>query len=527
MFLRHKDAETLNLFFFLTTMKKRLFILLATMLPLALFAREVSTSEVINKATSFMGTRLSADDMSSMTLNAVQYEGRNAYYVVQFKEGWILISADDTSDPVIGYSTTGEFCLDGDMPDNMRSWLSVRAQDINHIATTSTRRSAGWDRQEVVTRGSADAIAPLITVNWNQGRPYNKYCPTINGTATYVGCVAVGMAQAMSVHQYPQRPQGNYSYVHKDVGTLFVDYDKEAPYDWDKIMTGSDGKDELARLLYHVGVSLKMDYGVDGSGTQTAYIPSALQRNFGYSTNSVFYSRASYSGNWKDLLLKELREGRAVCYSGFDPKKSYGHCFNLDGYDGSAFFHVNWGWGGYGNAYFSVDALSDASMGMNYTSGQGIVVGIQPPTGHDAPVSEDITDIMLETTSVSASKPVGSTICDIVVVSNARRPDYVFKVASGNPLIKTVNFEEKNGKLAVKTALTAGKSYPIKITVTNTVNNASLTRNFTITADIEDGITTLNAAPKAGGLYRIDGTKVASAKAKGLYIINNKKVLVK
>lgn len=509
-------------------MNKRILILLtAAILPLATFAREVSSSEVISKATSFMKTRLTSDALNSMTLETIKYEGHNAYHIVQFKEGWILISADDTSDPVIGYSTTGKFVADDEMPDNMRSWLSARAHDIIRIAATSTRRSAAWDTQDVVTRGSADAIEPIIKVNWNQGKSYNKYCPTIDGKATYVGCVAVGMAQAMSVHQYPQRPQGSFTYVHKDVGTIYIDYDKESPYDWDKIMSGSDGKDELARLLYHVGVSLKMDYGTDGSGTQTAYIPAALQRNFGYSTNSVFYSRASYTGDWKQLLLNELREGRAVCYSGFDPKKSYGHCFNLDGYDGSAFFHVNWGWGGYGNSYFSIDALKDEAMDMNYTSGQGMVVGIQPPTGHDAAVSEDITDIMLETTSVLANKPVGSVVSDIIVVSNARRPDYTYKVTSGSPIIKTVNFEVKDGKLVIKTALTAGKSYPIKISVTNTVNSSSFTKNFTIVAEADDGIENITTDSRSDKMYRIDGTRVSSAAAKGMYIINNKKVIVK
>jgi hypothetical protein len=116
---------------------------------------------------------------------------------------------------------------------------------------------------------------------------------------------------------------------------MYINYDKEPAYNWNNILSGANDRDDVARLLWHCGVAVKMNYGTDGSGTQTSYIPAALQRNFSYPNSVKFYSRKDFSNSdWNDLILNELKAGRAVAYSGYDPKKSYGHCFNLDGYNG-------------------------------------------------------------------------------------------------------------------------------------------------------------------------------------------------
>ncbi len=51
-----------------------------------------------------------------------------------------------------------------------------------------------------------DTINPFIKVKWNQGAGWNMFCPMDEdgpGGHAYVGCVAVAMAQAMSVYEYP------------------------------------------------------------------------------------------------------------------------------------------------------------------------------------------------------------------------------------------------------------------------------------------------------------------------------------
>ena len=35
----------------------------------------------------------------------------------------------------------------------------------------------------------------LLTTNWNQGNPYNLYCPEFEGIKTLTGCVATACSQ--------------------------------------------------------------------------------------------------------------------------------------------------------------------------------------------------------------------------------------------------------------------------------------------------------------------------------------------
>ena len=53
---------------------------------------------------------------------------------------------------------------------------------------------------------------------------------------------------------------------------------------------------------------------------------------------------------------------RVVLYSGFN--ESSGHQFVIDGYDGKGFFHVNWGWGGSEDGYFTLATLNPDAKGI-------------------------------------------------------------------------------------------------------------------------------------------------------------------
>ena len=443
----------------------------------------------LNKA-DFKGTTPSVKNMT--------YEGQDVFYVVQFvPEGWALIAADDMSAPVLGYSTTGVYQTDR-QPEHLQDWLEGYCKQIVYNATIQGARHPRWELPTVTTRASAEKVDPLISVNWNQGRPYNQFCPSDNNGTAVVGCVAVAMAQAMSVSRYPPRPVGQYGYAHATYGYISVNYDAEAAYNWSAIMSGADNRSEVARLLYHCAVSVSMDFGVSGSGTQNSYVVSALVRNFQYPAASLkYYSRSNYSGDWAQLILNELYAGRAVSYNGADLKKGYGHAFNLDGYDGS-FFHVNWGWGGANNGYFPIDGLRDNTMGMDYTAQQGVIVGIRPPT--DAP-----SNITLSSSQVKEKQPAGTIIGNITVESEAINPVYEFSIRGPySPILHTyldAPFEIVNGQLQTTEPLDKKDGDRIiDITVRNTNNNRSLTQSFTINV-LSSTATNLSLASVVSFMY--------------------------
>ena len=402
------------------------------------------------------------------------------YYVLNLQpEGWALVSATDAVRALLGYNPTGRYELNPEM-DNNNAWMRGYVHEIVKAVEKKDAPIKDWDKLPTspVTRAAGKRIDPLISVTWNQGSPYNKYCPSDANGRAVVGCVAVAMAQAMSVAKYPSRPMGEFSYAHSTYGSLYINYDEEAAYNWNAIINGDNGKDDVAKLLYHCGVSVKMDYSPSGSGTQSSYVPAALKRNFSYPDAVTYYSRSSYSGDWEQLVIDELEAGRAVYYSGHDPIKNYGHAFNLDGYDGNSMFHVNWGWGGVNNGYFTIDGLRDKKMDMDYTAGHGAVVNIRKPSS--AP-----TDINLATTKVASDAEVGTVVTAVEITSEMEDATYSYKITGPYNYItkrygKVPFAIDDAGNLVTTEALTANVDYDVIITVTNTKTNESFKKEFVI-----------------------------------------------
>lgn len=407
-------------------MKKIILTAIAALAASSAFAAPVSLDRAKTTAAAFMQ---STEGRTVTVKNLVT--GNDSYYIFNLNPGgWIIVSADDTSSPVIGYNTTGSLDWHS-IPVNMRGMLNNYSAGIKEIkALPNIKQHVKWQQLATMKRVASRAddaakINDLITVHWNQGTPFNKYCPGSGTNKAVVGCVAVAMSQAMSVQKWPIQPQGSVTYGAQNYGQLSVNYDAEKPYDWDAILKGSNQMDEVARFLYHAGVSVRMMYGADGSGAYTYQVPDALVANFAYDTKSVkYYDHDGFVKNnsqtaWEDMILNELNAGRAVIYCGNDG--SYGHCFNVDGYNGSRMFHLNWGWGGIGDGYFLLTNLQDANMGISYTKGHGVVIGVGSP-------NQVLKSIHLSDQIIDESLPAGSVVGQITVNGEAPKKTYKLTV---------------------------------------------------------------------------------------------------
>ena len=465
-----------------------------------------------------------AEGITVKDIQCVSENNIPLYYVINFEpQGWALISAQDAVTPVLGYNLTGSFKADASMT-NLSGWLEHYKVQIADAVKYGDKPVKGWESpSRPLTRASVD-VEPLIQVHWNQGKPYYNYCPVDNdGKRSVVGCVAVGMAQAMTVAQWPKKPSGSHSYVHSRLGTIFIDYDSESPYVWSKMFPGeNEDKDQIARFLYQCGVSVDMDYSSGGSGTQSSKVAKALVNYFGYSSKTIrFIPKSRYPNveDWKDLIIAELSEGRAVVYSGTDTKGQYGHCFNVDGCDGRDMYHVNWGWGGTGDGYFRIDDLRDIQMNMHYDTGHDVVIGIRQP--RTAPIG-----IILSNDKVSAGKPVGTPLITVQVDSEVNDETYRLDISGQyNPLTKQykqVPFSfNANGEIVSTEVLTEGKTYKVIITATSS-KNEELEEDFTLTVVSAAGIETPETTVTAEEFYSLNGVLAgtdASALKPGVYIV--------
>jgi hypothetical protein len=132
----------------------------------------------------------------------------------------------------------------------------------------------------------------------------------------------------------------------------------------------------VATLLWHAGISVDMMYSPGGSGAYSDDAVTAMINNFKYHTNTTLLYKDNYSEDaWANVLKDNLNQKRPMYYHGFG---SGGHAFNVDGYQGTNYFHFNWGWSGSYNGYYYLTNLNPG--GSNFTNGQGAIVNLYPDT---------------------------------------------------------------------------------------------------------------------------------------------------
>lgn len=311
------------------------------------------------------------------------------YYVFKTNsdDGFILIAGDDNANPVLGYSTKGNFDQNN-LPLNFRKWIEGYKKELNYIiahnidATPEIKSKWNALKNGITTYlPKANAVSPLITTTWNQSPHYNALCP--GGSVT--GCVATAMAQLMYHWKHPVQGSGFHSYNENDYGTLSANFGSTT-YQWSAMPTNvTSPNSAVATLMYHCGVSVDMDYSPQVSGAAGAVkVAPALKQYFSYPASTQIADRNNYSeAQWIQLLKGELDAGRPMYYEGIG--SGGGHAFVCDGYNNN-YFHFNWGWGGQADGYFLVGALNPGSTGTGggsggYNASQKVVLGIKSPSG--------------------------------------------------------------------------------------------------------------------------------------------------
>lgn len=307
------------------------------------------------------------------------------YYVFNAQEGYVIASADDMAEPILGYVDNGSFDY-ASIPEQMRWWLAEYASQIDAARQQNSGQNANFVR---MARPSRPAIRPLVNTRWNQSAPYNNLCPLYDGTnRAATGCVATAMAQVLRFWKYPAKGTGSNSYTYEGITNSF-DFGNTT-FDWgNMIHTYVSGSyttaqaSAVATLMRACGVAVNMMYG-SSSGAYSADVPGALIGYFNYSPSAYLAYRQCYNlYDWEDLVYGELASKAPVYYAGHGT--AGGHAFVCDGYEGDGYFHFNWGWGGSSDGYFLLGALNPTTLGIGgggggFNQGQSAIIGLRPTT---------------------------------------------------------------------------------------------------------------------------------------------------
>lgn len=344
-------------------------------------------------------------DIQLNLVSAANTKGEIDYYIFNVKggNGFVVISGDDRVKPILAYSTEGSYSTT-DVADGFRFTLNNYREEIQYVRehniATTPDITAEWQSIEktgyIRQNRNQRTVDILLATTWNQNYPYNSQCPEDedgNNGHVYAGCVATAMGQVINYYNHPTRGTGSHSYTPggwdypsyptQTANFGETDYHFELmPHDLDSLSTDEEIF-YVAQLLHHLGISVEMMYGPDGSGAYSEYVPDALHQYFGYTQGNLIYKDGWWGGGytneeWAEALKGELDQNRPIYYAGQDDSGNGGHAYVCDGYDENDYFHFNWGWSGRDNAFCAIGALNTTKYAFN--SSNNAILDLYPQT---------------------------------------------------------------------------------------------------------------------------------------------------
>ena len=276
--------------------------------------------------------------------------------------GFVIVSGDDEMGEVLAYST--ERTLD-----------TLNANPCVKLLLEGYRQTFEVLKEgKVIVQGSTRAgqfsqtVSPLLKSKWGQSHPFNA-----KTGYPYSGCVATAVAQMMYYYQWPAQGRGKNEYNVTYYNTKKSADFSQSHYDWANMLPDyrypvhatSAQEDAVALLMSDVGIASFMQYTPNASGTQGLFAYQALQKNFDYT--AAYITRAVEGpSRFAEILRKELLNGCPVYLEGRPTGSASGHAWVADGFDKNGLFHMNFGWEGQSDAYYSLTALNLSQTGNEF-----------------------------------------------------------------------------------------------------------------------------------------------------------------
>ena len=301
--------------------------------------------------------------------------------------GFVILSSDDCYRPLIGYSQEGPF-NPNDMAPALQDYLDgITTARSNRNAVQDPRVAHEWmtlsqnGHVDEPYRGKDDTF--LVETRWNQNYPYNYCCPVDSdgpGGHAYAGCVATAGAQLMRYWNFPSQGRGSHTYTpedHPEYGPQTANFG-ETTYDWANMPVAISSASPVAQLeavgtlIYHVGVSVDMNYRPGSSGATTSRLCTVMPEYFYYTNQMENIKRENHTRESYMALITEAIDMRWPMVH-----RGNGHAYVLDGYNAAGLVHFNWGWSGSSDGWFDID-------GHNYAEGESVIYNCVPEDIYDA-----------------------------------------------------------------------------------------------------------------------------------------------
>ena len=448
-------------------MKKVTLLLIGFFCSLTVLAGEINKQAAIQIAQQFVpkspvsqGRKKARAEFSEIVYTEMMPgTDRAAFYIVNVgDDAFVLVSADDKAQQVLGYSLTKNFPVKADgsveLPPHIKSFFDDLAAQVKVAANGGGRTAVAKRKMSRRAASLPESVDPLITTTWDQGQYYNALCPTDpQGPDGHVwtGCIATAMAQMIKFWE-PAQKRGSH-YYDTGYGRLEVNF-AESKFDYANmpkaLSAGSSAAqiNAVATLMYQCGVACNMQYSPAESSSFDTEARAAFINYFGFSPDMGFAEKRNFTTeDWNTLLRENLAAKHPVMYSG--NTGTSGHSFICDGYKAGNFFHFNFGWGGNFDGWFLTSAINPGGDN-GYNSKQAAMVDIVPDNnGHVILGQMTGTSTFTVTGPLEFYNAVGHNKFEDTNYDNACNSNFIFKSADATKQLVLVINELEDQRVTV------------------------------------------------------------------------------
>lgn len=347
-----------------------MYLMLAGLAP----AETLSQQDAVSRALNWMSGNPVMSQASDTVASVSTFSGNGTYvvYIVELSpKGYLILNSDDRLAPVLSFSTDSVINLSED-PQN--ALYAMLLDYCSRMEETLEAMSLHPTAMAAEVAGEDELYGPFLETSWNQNDPYNLFCPDDPSGSEYygfrapVGCVPTAFAQILNFHRWPVHGTGSRSYTDSSgdmTGSHSADFFDS--YDWENMKAShspSDSQSEqeaIGELMVELGVAAGANYESDGTSSSTYTLGNRLDDYF-------FFEPISYSSTQGSLISPLEADLRA----GFPCVVSIpGHAIVADGLmvdGGITTYHINYGWGGSNNGWFSASGIPGGALQTGITS---------------------------------------------------------------------------------------------------------------------------------------------------------------
>ncbi len=377
--------------------------------------------------------------------------------------GYVITSAETGIAPVLAYSFQDQL----ETPDGVSPMLDLASRDLaarmRILELTPAATRAGnelvWGHRDdpIPEQWPPEGSTPTggwLEQNWTQNAPYNQFCPMdlIAGSRSLAGCPAVAMGAILNFHRETNgtRFDDDDDYYHNYHEYYWIDDaagERDFP-SWPELNILLDTLEshyaqgiltqaDKATMVYASGAACRQVYTASVSGTFGVNQAYDAYLRFGFDSCELL---GEESDSLQERMAWNMMNALPAHLAIIDEGPQYGHNVVMDGYNTDGFFHLNFGWGGSSNGWYSFP-LTGMPYGMNIIEGIVLDIGLPAQSAGNAESGTGLSLTILTNPAGEWLNAEFSSVGEAIVISiSGRVMDRMQASASGSISIPTADY---------------------------------------------------------------------------------------